>query len=322
LVELQYRLLAPEEASGLVDFVRNLYGSTYPNSLFYDADELQQQLKAGRLCSAVAETPEGKIVGHFGTYYEYTGDVTADGTTGMVDPDFRGEGVMRHLARPMFARYKADKLAGLHLYAVTLHSITQRQSVDGGAVVTGVLLQDWPGDYEISGFAGNLGLRRMPVVTLFMPLFPDSMPAREVFCPADWQELLKSRYEAIGARRDLAGPGAGGVAARSRCETLLKPAQGAAALRFHRVGRDWEECLEAFLGEAASFPARYLDISLTEAAALALIDHVREAGWYFGALLPERAGTDFCRLQYGLPDEDWSVAHIVEEARPVLDLLK
>ena len=192
--DIEYRLLRAQEAPELVAFVEKLYGETYPHDLLYDAQRVGSLIGAGRLCCSVAIDAAGGIVGHLATYYEYDGDITADGIAGMVAPEFRGSGMMSRLPGPMFPRCESEQLAGLHLYAVTLHDISQRRSASAGAVVTGVLLQDWPGEYTVEGFSETLRLARMPIVTLFMPFFPDSIPLRTVYSPPRWRDTLESMY--------------------------------------------------------------------------------------------------------------------------------
>ena len=321
LNDIEFRLLRAQEAPELVAFVEKLYGETYPNDLLYDARRMEHLIRAGRLCCSVAIDAGGGIVGHLATYYEYDGDVTADGISGMVVPEFRGSGMMSRISGPMFPRYESEQLAGLHLYAVTLHDISQRRSASAGAVVTGVLLQDWPGDYTVEGFRETLGLARMPIVTLFMPIFPDSIPPRTVYSPPRWRDTLESMYHQMGATRSLAGEGAPVTEGVSRVEELLKPAQGAGILRFHEIAGDWETRVTGFTSVCEALPALYVDIPLTDPAAPLLIESLSQKNWYYGALLPERCGTDFCRLQRGLPADDWRVARTIEEAGPALELI-
>jgi hypothetical protein len=186
--------LESQETPKLVEFIEKVYGKTYPNDLLYDAKKISQLVENKQIMCRGSFTGED-LIGRLATYCETLDDITGDGITALVLPEYRGQNLMTQLSASMWADYEARKLAGLHLYAVTIHDASQRKSLDAGAVVTGVLTHDWPGDYQASGFK-SVGLPRMPIVTMFMCFSPDSMPARELWVPKRHRAVLSDMYKA------------------------------------------------------------------------------------------------------------------------------
>jgi hypothetical protein len=294
LSDLEFRLLEASESSKLALFVEKIYGKTYPNDLLYHSNKVSQIIENKLLiCSGAFDGDD--LVGHLATSYEAAEDITGDGITALVLPEYRGQNVMSQLSAPMWADYESRKLAGLHLYGVTIHDASQRKSLDGGAVVTGLLTHDWPGDYRASGFE-PVGLPRMPIVTMFMRFHGSPMPARDIWVPERHQGALNDMYRAMGAERTFQATERGPVGT-TKSRIIEKPAQQQATLRIDRIGTDAQKQIEEFLGQYETLAAQYLDIPLTDAAAKALIEDLEQSSWLFGCLLPERQNTDYLRMQ-------------------------
>ena len=311
------RLLAASEAHRLTDFVRHLYGDSYPNDLFYSPTDIANLIDEGRLFCSVAERDHHTLVGHLATYFEQSDYATADAISGMVDPEERGNNIMSTLAGPMFEMYQQRQIAGLHLYSVTLHTISQRVSADGGAVITGLLTHDWPGQYQVAGFDKGIGLNRMPMVTMYMPFYRDRLIERSIFSPPVFDSLLQSVYQQLDYPR-LFGQTPQNPRGSSSYTTIEKSRQGAATLRFTALGVDTLTVVEHFTQQHVSTAAIYIDLPLTQPGCHTLGCQLLERGWYFGALLPERCNTDFLRLQLRSAEPGWDQVPLIPEVEPFL----
>ena len=317
MAELEYRLLRADEANDLRQFIVALYGDSYPSDLFAKPGRIAAAIENGQLFSSIA-LDSGKIVGHLATYREYEGDITADGITNMVHPQYRGMNIMSSLSEPMMRLYPELPIRGLHLYAVTRHDIAQRKSQEAGAPTTGVLLEDWPGHYAIEGFEEPFPLPRMPIVMMFMPFGTEQVPSREVYLPAAYARHIQDFYAAIGLARKPATV----TALRSHptnSQLLDRPLQGMATQRFHQLGEDWATRTATFNRDLR--PAAYIDLPLTDPRCPEATDELRKQGWYFGGLLPERKGTDYLRLQSSSPAQDWSKASFTDASQKELEFI-
>ncbi len=299
---LSFRLLRAEEAPLLVEFVEKVYGRTYPNDLLYNSNKISQHIDNKRLICSGAFDGQA-LVGHLATYYEALDDITADAITALVLPEYRGQSVMAQLSVPMWEVYEARKLVGLHLYAVTIHDVSQRKSLDARAVVTGLLTHDWPGDFQAAGF-DPVGLARMPIVTMFMCFSGASMPQRDIWIPDKHQGVLSDMYKAMGAKRTFHD-----TVRTPQNATIVrlteKPAQQQACLRIDKIGADARQVIDKFLAEHRQLAVQYVDVPLTDAAAAVLITQLELQGWLFGCLLPERQGTDYLRMQKVEIPKNW-----------------
>ena len=294
--DIRYELLSPESAPKLVEFIRSCYGDSYPSDFFYDADRIAELISAGLLYSSVGLNEEGRIVGHLATLFESTEDITADGITGMVLDEYRGENIMSNLSGPMLEVYANKQVLGLHLYAVTLHDISQRKTTENGAVVTGVLLADWPGDYSVTGFDDLGEGARMPEVMLFFP-FNDQAPARNIYLPPRYTQQAESIYQQLGFERRIHSNAQPMISPTASFTVERKQRQSTATLRFSLLGKDAESKVYEFLQQSEDTVAQYVDVPLNDAAAVNFIESLIRLGFFYGGLLIERAGTDFLRMQ-------------------------
>src|SRR5262245_45838601 len=91
--EVELRRLASDDVPALIACVRRCYGESYPEPDFYEADVLRGELDAGRLLGAVGLVGS-RVVGHLGTRIPLPGDAVGETVAGIVDPDYRGLGLM------------------------------------------------------------------------------------------------------------------------------------------------------------------------------------------------------------------------------------
>jgi hypothetical protein len=238
--EITYRLLRASEAEDLVEFIHSIYGPSYPSDLFCDADSIRAGIESNRLFSSVALDSGGRIVGHLATLLDRPDDITGDGITGMVAPEARGHNVVSRLAGPLLTVHSEHGILGLHVYAITLHDITQRRVADNGGAVTGQLLYDWPADITVTGFSTDALRKRMPMLMMYFPFGPP--PARRVYLPRVYADEVHRIHQALSFEREsrvIDSDDPQIAQETSLVDENRRPRQGSATLRFHRIGEDW-----------------------------------------------------------------------------------
>lgn len=151
-MSLQYKILLASECELLCSGIRRVYGESYPVAEFYDPDYLSKAIESGKLHCVVAINGDEQVVACMSTVLEQPGDYTADGSALMIAQEYRGQGIVARLGSEMVATYKQLGLGGLHLYALALHDLVQKQSQDAGAVVTGVLPAWFSSNASINGY--------------------------------------------------------------------------------------------------------------------------------------------------------------------------
>jgi hypothetical protein len=99
----------------------------------------------------------GRVVGHLGTRVPISGDSVADTIAGMVDPDYRGLGLMSAMGGRMGADYDRLGIVALRHIATGAHDRTQRSIAASGGVATGVLLGHIPAGTDYRGIEHGFG---------------------------------------------------------------------------------------------------------------------------------------------------------------------
>jgi len=295
---IHYKKLQPSEASLLVAAIENVYGSTYPIPEFYDANFVSSAIESQLLHCVVAITDEHRVVASMSTALERLGDVTADGSALMVDPEFRGRGIVAGLGENMVATYQALNLGGLHLYALALHDLVQNQSGKAGAVVTGILPAWFSRHARIEGY--DYPDVRIGAVTLFMPL--GSMRSRACYLPPCYENVLRELYGDLALERTLVVSDASAVCGEYtthyRSEAKRQNAQVRIVLE--RIGSDVAErladCKRMF--EDGTNEVMYIDVPLGDPVGATAVVAARALGFFFGALMIDRCGDDHLRMQH------------------------
>lgn len=273
-----------------------MYGDTYPIESFYDAAYLRSSMEAGLLHCVVALDDGQRVQGCMSTVLESVGGLTADGSALLVAPEFRSQGVVAQLGHHMVETYQQLGLCGLHLYALGLHDRVQKQSGAAGAVVTGLLPAWFSKRAKVAGYAYPDA--RIGAVTLLMPLavFPD----RRIYLPAQYHQVLSWLCARLPMSRHIEpAETSPAPSERSRISCDLGVQNLQRKLLLQTIGDDLESVLADHLVQSAAMGEEvvYLDIPLATAASGYAATCANKLGFFFGALMVERGGTDRLRMQ-------------------------
>ena len=295
-MSIDLQLLTTDNAQLLVSAIERVYGNTYPIPEFYDAGYIARAIDAGLLSTVVARGQRGEIAGCMSTVLEMPGDVTADGSALMVAEEYRGQGITALIGERMVEVYQQLGLGGLHLYALALHDRVQNQSGAAGAVVTGVLPAWFSRQARVTGY--DYPDARIGAVCLYMPL--GALPARTVYLPAPYAQVLRGIYAELPAERDLQD--CTETVQFPACTVLSledKPRNGQRRVLLERTGSDFDSVLAELLHDCdeAGREVIYLDIPLADPGCERAVQVARAQGMFFGALMVDRRGCDRLRMQ-------------------------
>jgi GNAT superfamily N-acetyltransferase len=290
---MEIRALAPEDATALTLCFRRCYGNTYPAAEFYDPEAIRRRLEEGTLRSVVAVIPTGEIVGHTALSVRDVGARIAEAGNTVVDPAYRGRGLLRELGLTLAERCHTDGFAGFVHYPTTAHEVMQRASVSAGGIETGVMLGYVTESAEYLGIDDKRPAGRLAATVVYQPIAP--LPRREVILPARHGGLLEELYEALGADRTF-GTCRGPLVDRSSIRTAHSAGEGILRHTVATIGADLGEPIVAPPGTKPALTL--IDLPLADPG----IDHAVEAlarsGFLYGGLLPEFAASgDVLRLQ-------------------------
>ncbi|MFK7974901.1 MAG: GNAT family N-acetyltransferase [Halioglobus sp.] len=293
-------MLKPSQSELLCEGIERVYGDTYPIEAFYDANYLRSSMEAGLLHCVAALDSNERVQGCMSTVLESVGGLTADGSALLVAPEYRGQGVVAQLGHHMVHTYQRLGLSGLHLYALGLHDLVQKQSGAAGAVVTGVLPAWFSKRARVAGY--EYPDARIGAITLLMPL--GGFPERRLYLPEEYAEVLQTLYSRMPFSRQYMPTQSGSLPhACSQVDSDMGVDIGVVnrqrRLLVSKVGEDLAPKLAAQLEQSAQAGEEvvYLDIPLDSPSSGYAVSCAQGLGFFFGALMVERGATDRLRMQ-------------------------
>ena len=197
----------PEDAEPIAQLLYENYALSYVHPDFYRPRWLREELRAGRVVSAVA-VHAGEVVGHHALVPAPDG---ASGETGVavVASAYRGLGIFGRLSRHTLARAHALDVAAVYGRAVTVHPYSQRVELAHGYHETALCLGASPAGVTMRNIPGAVGPpRRDALMVSFLPL---RRAPRRGTLPARYRDALLDTYARLGlpAPQPADGPAPG-----------------------------------------------------------------------------------------------------------------
>ncbi len=90
-------VFCPEDAAGIVNLFRAVYGDGYPVRMFYDEKALTEANTTGKCFSLVARTPKGDVVGVEHLFRSAPYDLAYEAGAGLVLKEYRNQGITSKL---------------------------------------------------------------------------------------------------------------------------------------------------------------------------------------------------------------------------------
>ena len=297
---VEIRRLGEDDVAALIACVRRCYGQSYPESDFYEPSYVRSELRARRLLS-VGALIGSQVVGHIGTRMPIPGDAVAETIGGIVDPDYRGMGLMSRMGGQMVADYRDHGIVATRHIATGAHDRTQRNIALSGGVATGVLLGHIPSGTDYRGIEHGFGDARIAAVVYFQAFGP--LGPLEVHLPTHLAELVGDLYKQLELERRLVPhtrSSSGDRSARDWAGFVHHDTRrGISSLRFGSPAGDTTSSGIEFVDEVLPQcqAVVYADVPIANRRAPKLLDLLHERGFCFGALLPGTAVSEAIRMQ-------------------------
>ena len=293
------RSMRPEDAPGLARCVYRCYGYSYASDFLYYPEQILAMIERNLLRSYVGLSEEGEVVGHSGLLREHTESPVAESGMGLVDPRYRHHHLLESLKARQSQAVEELDLVGVYVDAVTVHPITQKVNAGLGAHETGILLGQIPGFTHFRGFEEKQD-ERGSVVVYYRSV--GSAPARTVFFPERYRELLESVYEPLALPRDVrkVEDADNTIPETSRIHVEMRGRRGLARIEIECAGIDLRDVAAQYLRELCHkrFDIIHLDLPLNDAGAMSAVDDLVAHGFFWAAVIPELRDGDILRLQY------------------------
>jgi len=316
------RDIEPEDAIELSALFRRCYGESYGSPIFYDVIALGELISKQTLISTIA-IKDQQIVGHIGiTVHHLESEVCETGNT-VVDPNVRGEGLLLRLGAALHDLVQRKGYVAYIHYPTTAHEIMQKASVAYGGKETGVMLAYVPEatDYKLD----KQQVGRLAATVAYQPLSP--LSSREVILPERYQAVISSIYENLNLDRRVTTPlhsrGQPLVSDKAQIKHHYSPPHGLLHIFVESEGSHISSQVSALI-EKYQPEITHIDLPVDNPDIDAVIESLRELGFFFSALLPEFAHTDLLRLQAinSLTVRDFELNVINEDAINLSNFIK
>ena len=289
---MEIKRLKAGDALAISACFRRVYGESYANEIFYDVERLADALVAGTLCSIGAVSESGQIVGHMAMTVYPSARYAELGNT-VVDPAARGEGLAWQIGSALTAWAIEKGYEGYLHYPTTDHHIMQQQSVKRG-FETGLMLGYIPAetDGQVSNSSSPL---RGAATIVFEPLLSLTHTETSVL-PERFAQLIREMARACGVSRHWgAAAQTSDLEPSSRTRVSEFAKRDLARLDVERVGRDFEEIVEAF--SLLSHACKQVDFRLIDDSIQYGTELASELGFIFCGWMPGYRESDVLRLQ-------------------------
>jgi RimJ/RimL family protein N-acetyltransferase len=276
--------MGPSEASVIPEGFRRVYGEDYLSAAVYDEAAIARALEDGSQRSFLATAPDGSFAGHIALTRGAPNTRMFETAQGIVDPDHRRAGLLRHLFAMMVESARADPdCDALFGTALTNHTISQKVLGQYGFRDTGLEIDYVPQRMLVSeGVAG-------PIATLVQYLdFGKTEAAPAYLTPelARWAARLLPN----GARAGAVVPVAHAPAPEEegRLEVRDMPRFDMARLTVARAGADLPDIVSRVEAKAAADGRRTTQVvvALDRPGSAWAVEQLRAAGYAFSGLLP------------------------------------
>jgi hypothetical protein len=289
------RRFQPDDAAGIVECVRRIYGDSYVHPELYDAEAIRRLNAGGELVSVVALATGGQIVGHYGLERPNLGVIAETGEA-LVLPDHRHHQLMEWMRTLVEQSAGQLKLKGLFGNVVTNHVFSQRVVERFGERPCAIDLGWSPRTFHNTAAAMT---QRLSEVVYFKYL---DVPEQAVaYLPQRHRLMCLEIYEHLVATVELRPVPAEiermhGCASIERRDDLQR-----AIVRVQSVGQDsasaLSDALESF--QHSGIEAVFLDLPLADPAAPILCEQAESLGFFFAGVCPHFAPSgDVLRLQW------------------------
>lgn len=290
--KINIRSMDSGDAAGLSACIRRCYGNAYANRLMYEPTVLADHLRL-RAYRGVVAVDGANIVGHVGYNFPNPSAIVVEAGTTVVDPDYRGGGLLSRLAQALREKLVADGAVGFLHYPTTAHTIMQKASLKSGGCETGIMLAYMPPEARDLAIGGS-GDDRLAVTVVYQPLA--EAPGQAFFLPDLYHSLITGFAERLQLRRTSAGD-----PAKPAGSTILWQVtdQHSRRVRFvvDHVGDDFVERIASGIEESDA-GVSHVDLTMDQPTVDHAVEKLRMLGFSFCAWLPGWNESDVLRLQF------------------------
>jgi len=311
----------PEDAEGITELFRSVYGEHYPIRLFYDPASIIAANREGSCYSVCARTPSGKIIGVQHLYHSAPCKFLYETGAGLVLKEYRNSGANKGLLDFLYNEFvsRNPHVETLFGEAVCNHPYMQKSVLGLNFVETAIEVALMPAEaYTREKSATGR------VATVNLTRCYKSKPHR-IFLPPVYERELRKIYDRLDDTRDILLSSeeipCGKVTV---AELKVFDFAGVARIAVPEIGGDFMSRLSALEDEALVKNTIVFQVwlNLTAPSVGWAVDILRERGYFFGGPMPRWFDGDGLLMQKLLCPPDFeSIVLFSDVAKELLEFI-
>jgi len=312
------RRLNGADAADLKDCFVRCYGDTYPADVFYDVDALRNRIDRGQLKSVIA-VADGVVAGHTGLTVRYADSRAVEAGNTVVDPAFRGQGLLRKLGVALHQLCEELSYVGYLHYPTTAHEIMQKAAVSGTGRETGIMLGYVPSETTYEDVE-SVPTGRLATTVVYQPI--SEAPSRDIIVPDRYADLIEGFASELSLVRHLSSETASDTVQQTYVQDVLDKRRSLRHVAITVVGNDFPDLMDQIVKDPGA-DIVHVDFALDDPRVDEAVDLLFGRGFKFCAWLPEFRHTDVLRMQFihDPKPETFEPALATQRAKAILDVI-
>jgi hypothetical protein len=318
----EFDLFRPEDAEGISQLFRTVYGDSYPIKTFIDPKLLIEENAAGRTLSSVARTPKGDIVGHVALFHSAPYEKICELGAGLVHPSYRGghgiyTGLGLHGMEVTARKFNIELLFG---EAVCNHIFAQKGTAKAGWITQAIEVDLMPAEaYDKEKSASGR-------VTALLDFKTLKHKPHTAYLPKVCEESMRFIYSGLDDDRDLLlsqdellSP------IKTEIKTQVFDFAQVARLAVHAAGADFESAFDEQEKTVQEKGVVVLQVwlKLSWSWVGQAVDILRKRGYFLGGILPRWFDVDGMLMQKVIGKPNWEGIQLYfDRAKKILELIK
>lgn len=314
----------PEDAEGIVNLFKAIYGENYHIRLFYDPAAVIAANEAGEYYSIVARTASGQIIGVDHLFRSAPFSNIYEAGIGLVLKEYRNTGVNTRMLEYLYEEFVPQK--------------ENIEEVAGEPVCNHVFMQKTVARFKHKEMAMEIALMPAAVYAqeqsargrvAALACFRSYKPKPHlIYIPKPYEEELRWLYSRLDDTREINIADVKAKAPEntaSRIEMKLFDFAQVARINVHEIGDDFTEAFRNLEAQAITGKAEVLQVclNLTIPWLAATVSMLRDRGYFFGGALPRWFDGDGLLMQKVRCSPDFeNIVLESADAKKLLDIIE
>lgn len=320
--ELTYdiRLMRPEDAPGVVELYRSVYGDEYPIKTVYDAAGIVKQQASGDFIRVIAVTEQGRVLGQTAIYHScISNPALYEEGQGMVLFSYRNQGILERCIEYAHAQIYPQLTDYLWGEAVCNHIYSQKVAVKMGACETALELDLMPAASYQKEQSSHGRVASLVVSKAFKKV------AQTICLPAIYEDSLRYIYSIHDFGYTFLASNEPLPRIPTVGQTEIYQGAGVARFTITEAGEDLEAYVlqqekEALENNAGVFQ---IYLNLASPSTGAAIEILRQHRYFLGGVMPRWFENDGLLLQKILHEPNYADIQLyTERAGKILALIQ